>query len=289
MGKYSIKELEKLSGIKAHTIRIWEKRHKIIQPSRTTTNIRFYSDDDLKKIINVSLLNNNGIKISHIADMSMAEMNRKVLEISEVKSDTSVYIDQLILAMIDMEEEAFEKILSTIILRYGFERTVTEIIYPFLEKIGILWQAEHITPAHEHFMSNLVRQKIIVAIDGLQLPAKTARRIVLFLPEGEMHELGLLFNHYLSRMLGYRTYYLGQNVPHEDLVSVVKIHQPQILITSVISPMKNREQYFEKLSHDFPAVQIYASGMQTLHLKNTSIKNIRFFSTATDLKALLQH
>lgn len=289
MGKYSIKELEKLSGIKAHTIRIWEKRHKIIQPSRTTTNIRFYSDDDLKKIINVSLLNNNGIKISHIADMSMAEMNRKVLEISEVKSDTSVYIDQLILAMIDMEEEAFEKVLSTIILRYGFERTVTEIIYPFLEKIGILWQAEHITPAHEHFMSNLIRQKIIVAIDGLQIPSKAARKVVLFLPEGEMHELGLLFNHYLTRMLGYRTYYLGQNVPHEDLLSVVQIHQPQILITSIISPMKNIEQYFEKLSHDFPAAQIYASGMQTLHFKDTSINNIRFFSTALELKTLLQH
>jgi DNA-binding transcriptional MerR regulator len=288
MGKYSIKELEQLSGIKAHTIRIWEKRHKIIEPSRTTTNIRFYSDDDLKKIINVSLLNNNGIKISRIADMTLAEMNRKVLEISDVKSDTNVYIDQLILAMIDMEEEAFEKILNTIILRYGFERTVTEIIYPYLEKVGILWQAQNITPAHEHFISNLIRQKIIVAIDGLPLPPKTARRIVLFLPEGEMHELGLLFNHYLARLLGYRTYYLGQNVPHGDLLSVVETHRPELLITSIISPMKGMEQYFEKLSHDFPAVRILASGMQTISFKDLTIKNIRFFSTAFDLKALLQ-
>lgn len=288
MGKYSIKELEQLSGIKAHTIRIWEKRHNIIQPSRTTTNIRFYSDDDLKKIINVSLLNNNGIKISRIADMTLAEMNRKVLEISEIKSDTSVYIDQLILAMIDMEEEAFEKILNTIILRYGFERTVTEIIYPYLEKIGILWQAQNITPAHEHFISNLIRQKIIVAIDGLPLPPKTARKIVLFLPEGEMHELGLLFNHYLARLLGYRTYYLGQNVPHEDLINVVETHQPELLITAIISPMKNIEQYFEKLSHDFPTGRIFASGMQTISLKDLTIKNIRFFSTAFGLKALLQ-
>jgi DNA-binding transcriptional MerR regulator len=289
MGKYSIKELEKLSGIKAHTIRIWEKRHKIIQPSRTTTNIRFYSDDDLKKIINVSLLNNNGIKISRIADMTLAEMNRKVLEISEVKSDTSVYIDHLILAMIDMEEEAFEKILNTIILRYGFERTVTEIIYPYLEKIGILWQAQNITPAHEHFISNLIRQKIIVAIDGLPLPPKTAQRIVLFLPEGEMHELGLLFNHYLARLLGYRTYYLGQNVPHEDLVNVVKTHKPELLITSIITPIKGIEQYFEKLGHEFPTASIFASGIQTIPFKDLTIKNIRFFSTAFDLKALLQH
>lgn len=288
MGKYSIKELEKLSGIKAHTIRIWEKRHKIIQPSRTTTNIRFYSDDDLKKIINVSLLNNSGIKISHIADMSLAEMNRKVLEISEVKSDTSVYIDQLIPAMIDMEEEAFEKILNTIILRFGFERTVTEIIYPFLEKIGILWQAQNITPAHEHFISNLIRQKIIVAIDGLQLPSKTAQKVVLFLPEGEMHELGLLFDHYLARLLGFRTYYLGQNVPHEDLINIVETHKPQVLITSIITPMRDMEHYFQELTHDFPALKIYATGMQTQHLKNSTVGNIRFFSTAMDLKTLLQ-
>lgn len=288
MGKYSIKELEKLSGIKAHTIRIWEKRHKIIQPSRTTTNIRFYSDDDLKKIINVSLLNNSGIKISHIADMSLAEMNRKVLEISEVKSDTSVYIDQLIPAMIDMEEEAFEKILNTIILRFGFERTVTEIIYPFLEKIGILWQAQNITPAHEHFISNLIRQKIIVAIDGLQLPSKTAQKVVLFLPEGEMHELGLLFDHYLARLLGFRTYYLGQNVPHEDLINIVETHKPQVLITSIITPMRDMEHYFQELTRDFPALKIYATGMQTQHLKNSTVRNIRFFSTAMDLKTLLQ-
>src|SRR6187549_2127273 len=116
MGKYSIKELEKLSGIKAHTIRIWEKRHKIIAPSRTSTNIRFYSDDDLKKIINVSLLNTNGIKISRIADMSPDEVNQKVLEISEVRSDAAANIDQLVIAMVNMEEEFFEKIVNTFIL-----------------------------------------------------------------------------------------------------------------------------------------------------------------------------
>jgi MerR family transcriptional regulator, light-induced transcriptional regulator len=288
MGKYSIKELEKLSGIKAHTIRIWEKRHKLIQPSRTDTNIRFYSDDDLKKIINVSLLNNNGIKISRIADMTLDEMNRKVLEISEIRNDSSVYIDQLILAMIDMEEEIFEKILGTIILRHGFEKTITEIIYPFLEKIGILWQAHNITPAHEHFISNLIRQKIIVAIDGLPIPSKTARKVVLFLPEGEMHELGLLFYSYLTRMFGYRTYYLGQNVPHEDLISVVKTHQPEILITSVTSPIDPIDQYLQKLTKDFSSLRIFASGMQIARYKGLKVNNIQTFSTALELKAFIQ-
>ena len=165
MGQYSIKELEQLSGIKAHTIRIWEKRHKIIEPSRTATNIRYYSDLDLKKIINVSLLNTYGIKISKIADMSLDDVNKKVLEISELQNDKGVHIDQMVIAMIDMEEELFEKILNNLILRFGFEKTITEIIYPFLEKIGILWQTQNITPAHEHFISNLIRQKIIVAIE----------------------------------------------------------------------------------------------------------------------------
>src|SRR5687768_15540538 len=149
MGKYSIKELEQLSGIKAHTIRIWEKRHRLVDPSRTATNIRYYSDQDLKKIINVSLLNNHGFKISRIAEMSLDEMNRKVLELSERKNDIGIHIDQLVLAMIDMEEEAFEKTLNTLILRYSFEKTITEIVYPFLEKIGLLWQTQNITPAHE--------------------------------------------------------------------------------------------------------------------------------------------
>src|SRR5215203_1622646 len=125
MGKYSIKELEQLSGIKAHTIRIWEKRHKLIDPSRTPTNIRYYSDEDLKKIINVSLLNNNGIKISRIADMSLEQMNQKILEISQLKNDATIHIDQLVIAMVDMEEESFEKILNNLFLRFGFERTIT--------------------------------------------------------------------------------------------------------------------------------------------------------------------
>lgn len=163
MGKYSIKELEQLSGIKAHTIRIREKRHNIITPSRTNTNIHFYSDDDLKKIINVSLLNNNGIKISHIADMTFEEMNRKVLEISEIRNDVTIHIDQLVIAMIDMEEEVLEKILSNFILRYTSLRL------------------QH-HPAEDH------RRHRWASGSSEDRP-----RIILFLPEGEMHELGLLF------------------------------------------------------------------------------------------------
>lgn len=288
MGKYSIKELETLSGIKAHTIRIWEKRHKIITPSRTSTNIRFYSDEDLKKIINVSLLNTNGIKISRIADMSLDEMNQRVLELSEVHNDVTIHIDQLVVAMIDMEEEVFEKILNTLILRYGFEKSITEIVYPFLEKIGILWQTHNITPAHEHFISNLIRQKIIVAIDGLPLAGKNSKKILLFLPEGELHEIGLLFYHYISRKAGWRTYYFGQSVPHDDLVKVYEAHQPDLMITSITSnPILPVEKYFSKLSKDFPKTSILASGAQTVRFKGSKVDNIQTFTSARDLLNLL--
>jgi MerR family transcriptional regulator, light-induced transcriptional regulator len=288
MGKYSIKELEQLSGIKAHTIRIWEKRYKLIDPSRTTTNIRFYSDDDLKKIINVSLLNNSGIKISKIADMSLDAMSKKVIEISEVNSETSVYIDQMVISMIDMEEEMFEKILSNLILRFGFEKAIIDVVYPFLEKIGILWQTHNITPAHEHFISNLIRQKIIVAIDGLPIPPKGAKKILLFLPEGEMHEMGLLFYHYIARKNGCRTYYLGQSVPHDDLKEVVKIHQPDMMITAIISSTNgNVEHYLKKLSDDFNKVPILISGYQVHQFSGKKSNNLQFFSRASELTKLI--
>ncbi|HOX83251.1 MAG TPA: MerR family transcriptional regulator [Chryseolinea sp.] len=288
MGKYSIKELEQLSGIKAHTIRIWEKRYKLIDPSRTTTNIRFYSDEDLKKIINVSLLNNSGMKISKIADMSLDAMNKKVIEISEVQRDASVHIDQMVVAMIDMEEEMFEKILNNLILRFGFEKTIIDVVYPFLEKIGILWQTHNITPAHEHFISNLIRQKIIVAIDGLPIPPKTAKKIILFLPEGEMHEMGLLFYHFLTRKSGHRTYYLGQSVPHEDLKKIIEVHQPDIILTSITTaPSGNIEQYIKRLSSDFQPIDILVSGYQVQRFTGTKSENIQFFSRASELKDLI--
>jgi DNA-binding transcriptional MerR regulator len=289
MGRYSIKELEQLSGIKAHTIRIWEKRHRIIIPSRTSTNIRYYSDDDLKKIINVSLLNNHGIKISKIADMSAAELNEKVLAISEGQHDASVHIDQLVVAMIDMDEESFEKILNNLFLRFGFESTVTEIVYPFLEKIGVLWQTEHITPAHEHFISNLIRQKLIVAIDGLPLPPKTSRKVLLFLPENELHELGLLFYHYITRKAGFRSYYFGQCLPHVDLLQSVRIHSPDLMVTCITTtPLSPITDYLTTLNNDFPATPILATGYQIRSNIDVVKGNVRPFTTPAEFKNLLK-
>jgi MerR family transcriptional regulator, light-induced transcriptional regulator len=289
MGNYSIKELEQLSGIKAHTLRMWEKRHQIISPQRTPTNIRFYSDEDLKKIINVSLLNSHGLKISRIARMSFEEINSKILDMTEKKPGADIYIDQLVVALVDMEEESFEKILSTVTKKFGFEGGVTDVIYPFMEKIGVLWQTGTISPAHEHFISNLIRQKLITSIAALPIPSKKSKKAILFLPEGELHEIGLLFFHYIARRKGFKTFYLGQSLPHEDLKTIYHIHQPHVLITSLISSPSpaHFEKYIQTLSRDFSDATILASG---LLLRNTAFlipKNVKPFYKATELPALL--
>jgi len=289
MGKYSIKELEKLSGIKAHTIRIWEKRHHLVSPQRTQTNIRYYSDDDLKKIINVSVLNNNGVKISKIVGLSPDQINQQVAQLSDSKNSIEIYIDQLVLAMIDMEEEQFEKILASLTLKFGFEKTVIEIVYPFMEKIGILWLTNNITPAQEHFISHLIRQKMIVAIDSLPLPPKTSKRAVLYLPENELHELGLLFYHYIAKREGFRTYYLGQTVPYKDLKYVVEYHKPDLIITSLTSgPSPHAMQaYLNRLSTDFPATRILISGYALKKAKVDPLPNIDTFTNALTLRDLI--
>ena len=290
MGKYSIKELEQLSGIKAHTIRIWEKRHHLVEPSRTAGNIRFYSDEDLKKIINVSLLNNQGVKISKIVTLTGEEMRQKVAELSEAKNSVDIYIDQLVIAMVDMEEEQFEKILSNLIIKFGFQRAVLEIVYPFLEKIGILWLTNNISPAQEHFISHLIRQKLIVAIDALTIAPKTAMRVLLFLPEGELHELGLLFYYYIAKKEGFRTYYLGQTVPYNDLKLVVETHQPQLIISSftTVPQAKNVSDFIKRLSKDFTTAKILVSGHVLKNVTTGMPTNVEVFENAMALKAKLK-
>lgn len=288
MGQYSIKELEKLSGIKAHTIRIWEKRYTLIHPKRTATNIRFYSDEDLVKIINVSVLNNHGIKISKIAGMPYDEINRKMLEVTASETQVSSYIDQLVIAMVDLEEDRFQKTLHTLVKKIGFERAITEAVYPFLEKIGVLWLTQNISPAQEHFISNLIRQKLITAIDALPLAPDHAPKILLFLPEHELHELGLLFYCYIVKQANFKVYYLGQNVPDNDLISIVATHRPETLVTSITNPMAGGPlPYITMLSKKFPKQRILVSGIQLATVSTKQLKNVTVFSNVLKFKELI--
>lgn len=289
MGQYSIKELEKLTGIKAHTIRIWEKRHKIIEPTRTSTNIRLYSDSDLKKIINVAIANNAGVKISHIARLSNDELAHLVNEQSASGNEMASPIDQLIISMVELDEPGFESTLTKFTQSMGFEDVVTKVIYPFMEKIGVLWQTGNITPAQEHFISNLVRQKMMVAIDALPYPGASATKAVLFLQENEYHEIGLLFYCYLVKKYGIRPIYLGQSVPYDDLKQVVQAHAPKFIITSIVTTLNQSvfQAYFTKLNEDFPTQTILISGQAALHFDFTPFPRISHFSSANMLKNLL--
>jgi DNA-binding transcriptional MerR regulator len=290
MGNYSIKELEKLSGIKAHTIRIWEKRYNLVEPNRTATNIRYYSDDDLKKIINVSVLNTHGVKISKIADLSSDQLCQKVSELSESKNDIEIHINQLVVSMVDMDEEAFEKLLSELTGRYGFENTIIQIVYPFLEKIGILWLTNNISPGQEHFISHLIRQKIIVAIDALPRAPKSAKSAMLYLPENELHELGLLFFTYIAKKAGFRIFYLGQSVPYKDLKIVFEQHHPDILISAFTGTPQPKALpgYVQNLSQDFGKSKILLTGHLIKTAKIELPANIQVFANSMILKQLLE-
>lgn len=267
MANYSIKDLEHLSGIKAHTLRIWEQRYNLIDPKRTDTNIRFYDQDDLKLVLNVSLLKDNGFKISKIAEMTLAEIQEAVLKVSEKTSSFADQIYGLTLAMIDLDEQRFEKIISANSLKIGFERTMLNIIYPFLSKIGIMWMTDSVNPAQEHFITNLIRQKVIVAIDGqYETFDEKAKKYMLFLPSGELHELGLLFANYLIKTKGNKAIYLGQNMPFDDLSSVYKVYEPDYLLTILTSKDKSIEttDYLNNLAEEFPNTPILVSGNQVI-------------------------
>ncbi|MBA7511334.1 HTH-type transcriptional repressor CarH [subsurface metagenome] len=271
MANYSIRDLERLTGIKAHTIRIWEKRYGLIDPERTSTNIRAYCDSDLKKLLNVSILNKNGYKISKIARFSPVEIADNINRLAEQSADSESLIDNLAIAMIDLNESKFERILSRAIIQLGFEDTVIKILNPFLVRVGIMWQTGSINPSQEHFVSNLLRQKMLVAIDsqiGDNLPH--AKTFFLFLPEGEMHELNLLFASYLIRKRGHKVIYLGQNVPVGDLVEVERICHSDYLLTSFITSMTDCDiqNYLQNLAEKFSEKTIYITGEQALSLKD---------------------
>jgi len=291
MANYSIKDLERLSGIKAHTIRIWEKRYGLLHPERTDTNIRHYSDDDLKRILNVSILNRHGIKISHIASMNEKEMTDKIVTISSDTSNYESLIESLVVSMVDLDQDKLEKLLSRSIMQLGFEDSILNIVYPFLEKIGILWQTGAINPAQEHFISHLIRQKIIVGIDSV-IPANhpSPKHFLLYLPEGELHEIGLLFYSYLIQKRGHKVTYLGQWVPLADMASASTVLNVDYLLTSIVAAYSGTDliDYLNKLSATFNNKNIFISGYQISQISATLPDNIICLGNAKELLPHIQ-
>lgn len=279
MNYYTIKDLETLSGIKAHTIRIWEKRYGLLIPSRTSTNIRYYSDDELKRLLNISLLVKNGYKISKVSGYDDQQIHAAVLSLSQQTSASEDVVNQLVVHMVNFDDQQFEALLDRQIERTDFEQAIVQVIFPLFEKIGIFWQIGSIFPAQEHFVSNMIRQRLI-AESAAYRNYQSDKTILFFLPEKEMHELGLLFYNYLALKSGYRTIYLGQNVPFGDLPDLDDLKHVDYIFTSFVNAIEKDEleDYLARLSTAFKKKKIFITGAQVLKNAPALAANVKVIS-----------
>ncbi|MBV9989096.1 MAG: MerR family transcriptional regulator [Chitinophagaceae bacterium] len=288
MNAFTIKDLENLSGIKAHTIRIWEQRYSFLNPKRTETNIRYYSNQELQTLLNIALLNRYGFKISHIDRMTVAEIDERVLALSEPDAQQERLINSLLNSMVELKMDELERTLDRQVASRGIEKAILQVIFPFLERIGILWLTHHIQPAQEHLVSNIIRQKLLVGIEAL--PAKYGQSsALLFLPEGEHHELGLLYVYYLLKKKGVRVWYLGADTPLTELEFLVRIKHPNFLymhLTSVVHSF-DLGKFMQQLHKKLPATSVVISGPMIQSYKKKLPANISMKRSLTDVMDFL--
>jgi DNA-binding transcriptional MerR regulator len=263
MNFFSIRDIENLTGIKAHTLRIWEQRYQLFCPKRRESKHRFYDNEDLKYILRIAYLYNNGYKISQIAGLTQDQIMQLALELKPNDDNFDIYINQLTEAAIDLDQQRFDKILHTLVLHAGFEKSVIRVLFPLLKKIGLLWLTGNVIPAQDHFASALIIKKLLVAIDGLEKPvANENRRVLLFTPVGELHEIPLLFMHYMLKKNGVPQVYLGKNVSLEMLELICQHHEVNQLYFHVITNLTRCDikEYLCRLSRLFPEKEIIFSG-----------------------------
>jgi DNA-binding transcriptional MerR regulator len=286
---YSIKDLEVLSGVKAHTIRIWEKRYGLLAPGRTDTNIRFYNDADLRRILNVSLLVNNGFKISKVARFDELKMKESVLEVTKKNTTESDYIDRLILNMLNFDNIGFYKLMDEIIAKKGLEESVVKVFFALFERIGTYWQVGSIFPAQEHYVTSIFRQKLIAETDKIGFENLNGSTILFFLPDGELHEMSLLFYSYLAKKYGYNVIYLGQFVPFDDLMKVQSHIKIDHVFTAFINPLtkEDLENYLVKLKETFRDQKIFITGWQVQHSNPELPRTVKIVKDYKDFKKYL--
>jgi DNA-binding transcriptional MerR regulator len=284
MAVYKIKDIEVLTGIKAHTIRIWEKRYGILVPSRSETQIRTYSDKELAFLLNISLLNKSGYKISKIAKLENDEISKLVWNLKYNSSENSD--DKLILALVELDETLFRDTLAILIKEHGLVFTFTNFIIPFLDRIGIMFLIGTINPAQEHFITNLIRQKVIGEIDKLPIPNPKKDAVMLYLPEHEWHELSLLFYQFILRKKDINTIYLGQSLPYDSLMECIEKLKPKALMTSLLSSTDENfiENYFKNIEKDTNSMPVFAGGAQIMNYEHKLPKTVKVIKSYLDLE-----
>lgn len=269
MNLFSISQLQDFSGIKAHTIRVWEKRYNALNPTRSKGNTRYYDNKQLRRLLNIVSLLDSDFKVSELClmtDQMLFKLLEQELKETDIKEGTSeYYITQLIVAATNFDEVHFDKIFSNCILRLGIKNTYTKVIYPFLKRIGLMWATDTISNSCEHFSSNIIKQKLFSAIDSLP-PAKSKERWLLFLPENEFHEIGLLLAFYLIKQAGKKVIYLGGNVPFESLIDTVEQTNPNHLFFFLVrnDNPKDAQDFLNRLKNNFKKTNIHLSGNEKL-------------------------
>ena len=287
---FTIKELESLSGIKAHTIRIWEQRYNFLKPGRTTTNIRKYNNEELKTLLTVALLNKYGYKISQIDEMPNDQRISAVLQLQEPEAKDRYLVNELIGFMVELKSTEFEERLNWHINQNGLSASI-KIIFQFLEKVGLLWQSNKVNPAQEHIAANIIRQKIISAIDQFPLNVQDQPTALLFLPEYEHHELGLLFVYYLFKKKGIACVYLGANVPLKDLEYIVQAKHPTFLYTHLTSfPRQLQfEKFIQQLSLQSSDAKILISGAAVAGYSKPLPANVRLLESFLQVSTFISN
>ena len=275
---FSIRDLENISGIKAHTIRIWEKRYNLLSPERSKTNIRFYSHQNLQKLLNIVLLNNNNYKISKISQMSDDQINTTARELAFNNSLNDDAINSLKLSMFKFDKVLFNTTYNNLLNKKTFGEIFKDIFIPFLEHLGLLWQTETILPVHEHFISNLITQKVQINTDELKYTQISSDKVyILFLPENEIHELGLLYLNYELVLRGHRTIYLGQNLPLNNLNIFFDIHDKITFITSMtVRPYEDDiVEYFNTMDNiiSTSSHSLIAIGKKVMQFRSNKFKS----------------
>lgn len=286
MHVFTIRDIENLTGIKAHTLRIWEQRYQLMVPDRETGQHRTYSNEDLKHLLKISTLYHNGFKISKIASFSKDQINKFMLDTVTIKDPYELYVTKLLEASIDFDELQFEQVVNTGMLHYGFEKTVFKILFPFLNKVGLLWTTGHVVPAMEHFASALIRKKILVALDGIKAKASTKNTVVLlFTPEHERHEMPVLMMQYVLKKNGIKTVLLGQHVSLETLAEYCN-HKPVThLYTHIITYLHRYDlaEYMGALSSKFHDKQVVLSG-HVVRSFQRSFVNVRILKDEEEMR-----
>ncbi len=276
MEMYTMSQVETLSGIKSHTLRVWEKRYDLLKPERSTSNIRYYSDAEVRKLLNIKILLNNGYRISTIDNLSEKDFHAQVLDIgSEFSDKFEDDVNRLIISMLELDEAVFNEIFKKNVLSNGLLSTFTNLIYPFLNQVGMLWSTNKTIPSQEHFMSNLIRQKIIAEIDDITISDENAPKIIMFLSEKEDHEIGLLLAYLIAKKMGFRVYYLGQNVPLNNIQQIAKMTGAKIVF-SVFTASKGEKYFknFKQISDNNDTLYLVSGNYNVDFLSN----NIKYLS-----------